>query len=58
MLKSDSEVRKYEQVVSDGKRTATHEGVITFLPDIRWKALQQLEPVVLGLPKSVQDRAF
>lgn len=58
MLKSDSEVCKHGQVAGDGKRTATHEGVITFLPDIRWKALQQLEPVVLGLPKGVQDRAF
>ena len=39
-------------------RTATHEGVITFFPDVRWEALQQLEPVVLRLPKRVQDRAL
>lgn len=37
---------------------ATHEGVITFLPDVRWKTLQQLEPVVLGLPKYIQGWSF
>jgi len=35
---------------------ATHEGIITFFPDVRWEALQQLEPVVLRLPECVQDR--
>ena len=45
-------------VASSGQRTATHKGVITFLPDVRWEAPQQLEPVVLRLPKSVQDGSF
>lgn len=41
-----------------GRRTTTHEGVIALLPDIRWETLQQPEPVILGLPKYVQDRSF
>jgi len=37
---------------------ATHKCVITFLPDVGWEALQQPEPVILGLPKYVQDRSL
>ena len=36
---------------------ATHEGVVTIFPDVGWKALQQLEPVVLELPKYIQNRS-
>lgn len=37
---------------------ATHERIVTFLPNVRWEALQQLEPVILRFPKHVQDRSF
>lgn len=45
--------------VNKKKRTAaTHEDIVTILPDIGWEAFQQIEPIVLALPKCIQNRSL